>query len=142
MPHPHIIKFLRNCEIKNYPVMLGMHEFIYDFGCRDDDSYRLKVLRRKDLSSICNRDGSPSHCPTVLRGGGMEKKYGREVTYLKDSAYHFSYFMSLDEIIRKVGSYSHTDRDTAENRDKKKLKCKICHCQYIYILNFFKSLDM
>lgn len=132
IPHRHIIQYLRDCNVKNYPVILGMHEYIYDFGCRDDDSYRLKVLRRRDLSSRCNPDGTPSHCPTTLRGGGMEKKYGRKVTYLKDSAYHFSYFMSLDEIIRKVGSYSHTDRDTPENRDKRQISCKICHCQYIY----------
>jgi len=48
-----------------------------------------------------------------------------KVTYVEDGGWHFSWMGGVDAIIEKLGSFSHTEQDLPENREKDVLLYRI-----------------
>ena len=77
-------------------------------------------------------------CPNELRGrqyanlgASLNPGVAEHPLTISNGGWHMSYFMPIDMVIRKIGSISHVERDTPENRDPGKIRCLVRHCRHV-----------
>eukprot|EP00051_Salpingoeca_urceolata_P027697 m.482827 g.482827 ORF g.482827 m.482827 type:complete len:360 (-) comp22680_c0_seq1:120-1199(-) len=129
VPRASVIEVLKRCEGWTSPVELQLDAFIYDFGCSEINSpswRRAKVIYFDQLSAECDGAWDGKSCFNELRDN-QHLRLGMFSfpTSIRHAGWHMSYFMSIDLMVVKVQSYAHVERDTAANRDKDNIECKV-----------------
>ncbi|TBO31083.1 hypothetical protein EYS42_07465 [Aquabacterium lacunae] len=84
------------------PRALTQHFYYYNTGCLKDEVWRGTIMvpgSARDQSNQQIRD----------------RRYGW--SYVNDAGWHFSYFMTPEQIAEKIGSFSHQEYNTAQMRD-------------------------
>ena len=67
----------------------------------------------------------------------------RDLQIIKNGGWHFSYLQSPDNIIKKITSFSHGERNTPENANYKNIEEKIKNQQNIFGLDFsYKKVEI
>ncbi|KAL6075190.1 Beta-1,4-mannosyl-glycoprotein beta-1,4-N-acetylglucosaminyltransferase [Balamuthia mandrillaris] len=140
LPNPDIVYLLKHCQGYDLPVTFHTPGFIYDFGCREDKNNwrRAKLVKFSQLTEQCGsflgKHLFPSSvCPDDLRDD-MSLSLGLRSwspLYIYNAGWHMSYFMSIEKIQEKIGSISHTERDTPANKNPEYLTCLKANCVHV-----------
>ncbi|KAL9618334.1 MAG: hypothetical protein Q9160_006916 [Pyrenula sp. 1 TL-2023] len=105
LPKPHSIRALRNCDfgsVARFHALLSYYSFQYR-------QPNLDWMRPQAI--VYTGDPSNMMKPEELRASPLATKH------LWDSAWHCSCcFGTVEEMVRKMGSFSHSHLDTEENR--------------------------
>jgi len=139
-----VIRLMRDCTGFAFPVTLETRAYIYDFGCVETTYAgsgvhtrswrRLKVAEMRQISYQCRTGWMPkTQCPNDLRDSQVFRLgvfVTRPLTIL-DAGWHLSFFLGLEEIVYKLRSYDHVERDTEHNKNPDYIRCLVYKCQHI-----------
>lgn len=90
------------------------------------------MVFRRELDDECDGFTDGKCCTDELRDNHhMRLGMFRFPTSVARAGWHLSYFMSLQKIQEKIGSYAHVERDTAENRNLDHIQCYISQCKHL-----------
>ena len=113
IPRPDVLASSRICFDLETPVQLDVDQYFWGFNWL--------------TPAHCNNGGRPVVCRVddLKLYSPQEMRADSQMKRIPDAGWHFSFFMDLDYIVNKIESFAHTEYDSEEYKNLKKIRYRI-----------------